>query len=44
MIANENQKNTKAKVNPNNIQNNLKLDGQQDIDQDGDFEMRLIRM
>ena len=36
--------NTKAKVNPNNIQNNLKLGGQQDIDQDGDFEMRLIRM
>ena len=36
--------NTKAIVNPNNIQNNLKLDGQQDIVQDGDFEMRLIMM
>ena len=32
--------NTKAKVNPNNIQNKLRVDGQQDTDQDGDSKRR----
>ena len=37
-IAKANTINTGAKVNPNNIQNKLRVDGWKDIDQDGDSE------